>query len=196
MKLKLSFYFLLCSYFYYIDCSKQLFSFIEKRSSQQPKIKESIFGSYLEKVEKKIKKINKTENVVENHVNLDSEDSTTLKESKKDSAKKKNKKKILRKKSVLSHVKTQNNKKKHEKKHTVFDKVKSDFKRKRRATNKKHKNQNKYRDLKKRIVFLEKKMNKYIHLNKELIWEIRENKKKANHQKSSSTQTEEANDDD
>jgi hypothetical protein len=39
-------------------------------------------------------------------------------------------------------------------------------------------------------------MKKYINLNKELIREIRENKKNVNHQRSSTNHKEEANDDD
>ncbi len=195
MKLKLSFILVICSYFYHVECSKQLFSLIEKGSSQQHEKKESIFGSYLEKVEKKIKKTDNIENL-DSQVNLAEEHSIKHKKSKINSAKKKYRKKVLRKKRVLSHVKAQDNKKKHEKTHTVFDRVKSEFKLQKNGKKNNNKHLNKYTELKKRIVFLEKKMKKYINLNKELIREIRENKKKVNHKRPSSKNKDEASDDD
>jgi len=193
MKLKLSLFFFICAYFYYVECSKQLFSLIEKRSSQQLPKKESIFGSYLEKVEKKIKNTHDLENL-DSQVNLPDSHSTSHKKRKMNYAKKN--KKALRNKRKLSPAKAKAIKKKHEKKYTVFDRVKSDFKHKKNGKNNHNIYQNKYRDLKKRIVFLEKKMKKYINLNKELIREIRENKKNVNHQRSSTNHKEEANDDD
>ena len=63
MKLKLFVLLLICSFVVITQCSKQLFSLIEKNSIKREKNKGSIFGSYLEKVQRSLPKNSINHNV-------------------------------------------------------------------------------------------------------------------------------------
>lgn len=170
MKLKLFVLFLICSYFSSIHCSKQLFSLIENQSKQKNLIKGSIFGSYLEKVQKKIKKGQKLDKSPKN-----TEENKTRNKSKKRTE---NNYKI----NIKSHenrLKKLIIAKNHINRTRKIKKVNSQNKKHDREEGKKM-----GPNFSQEIALLQKKMKKYIKINKELIKEIKNKKKKSYSNKS------------
>lgn len=195
MKCRLYFLLIISSYFYSVNCAKQLFSLLEKTTTPAHKHKKgSIFGSYLEKVEKKI---NKTHEFSSAYPRFKSSKKHLRqnRKNKKLSVKAQKKKRII---SSKKHRTSHNIIAKNTKSHTVFNTIKkSKSKHLKNNLRNRNRHRNNYRYLKKRITFLEKKMDKYINLNNELIKELRKhNKNSGNHNKLSNKHSEETNDDD
>ena len=164
MKLKVFVLLLICS-FYYIECNKQLFSLIENRIMKSHKKQGSIFGSYLEKVQKKIQKAHKLSSPNNDRNTVDHEKNVKTINKKSSSNKGLHPlKKVVKTKKIVRT--TKNLKKGWTLKKASNQEIKNH--------SKKHiKKKNHY---KKEIKSLKKKMNKYIKINKKLIKQLKHRK--------------------
>jgi hypothetical protein len=170
MKLKLFLLLLICSFFYFAHCTKQLFSLIEKSSQDH---EGSIFGSYIQKVEKKIHKGHK----VNDSPAKSDKTQNSVKKGKK-SYKKLRNKQTNQGRKLFSHIKKRENMQKfnqsHQHKETQVKKSKVHSNKKlKNNKDKSNKKVNKSDELHKEISFLQSKMKKYMRTNKKLIKEIK-----------------------